>query len=117
MLNDNWVFLYVALAACVRLKDLGNSKKKDSDDQSIGSSFSLLLVSNDLMRDHFWRMRQAPKLLQWRDAVLWKYAILYPGRHRLKVKSASESTSNTDEGKLNGAGEASEASTNNLKDM
>ena len=71
-LNDDWVFMYVALTMCLR-----KQKKMENESQ-------IWLVSNDLMRDHFWRMKQEPDLILWREASLCKYHIMYPDRHMVE---------------------------------
>lgn len=66
-LNDDWVLMYVCLTMTI------NAVRRKSD--------LPLLVSNDLMRDHFWLMRQNPGLLLWSEAHLMHYRITYPERH------------------------------------
>jgi len=66
-LNDDWVVMYVCIT--MTLQALRNGHKP------------VYLVSNDYMRDHFWRMRQEPGLVLWREAHLTNYRIVYPERH------------------------------------
>ena len=64
-LNDDWIFLYVAIKI---------SLKK-------GSKINpLWLVSNDQMRDHFWRLGGDLTLLHWRELHGCKFSIVYPDR-------------------------------------
>ncbi|CAD7943043.1 unnamed protein product [Amoebophrya sp. A25] len=72
-LNDDWIFLYVAVYLCLKQKTNKNINGSCAEGED-GSSL-LWLVSNDLMRDHFFRMRQHPSLLQWRDQHLCKYGV------------------------------------------
>merc|ERR1719234_2079289 len=68
-LNDDWVVMYLCIT--MTLQALRRN----------GSTDGVVLVSNDQMRDHYWRMRQSPTLLLWREAHLMTYKIVYPERH------------------------------------
>ncbi|CAD7952670.1 unnamed protein product [Amoebophrya sp. A120] len=80
-LNDDWVFLYTAIKICALKKTSHEREIKINSMTNINSPKEttppkeLYLISNDLMRDHFFRMRHHPSLLQWRDQHLCKFNV------------------------------------------
>lgn len=57
-INDDWVALYIAVAMCLRgVQDVQ-------------------FVTNDELRDHFWRMRQPVAFQTWRERHITRYQIL-----------------------------------------
>ncbi|EER08607.1 multidrug resistance pump, putative [Perkinsus marinus ATCC 50983] len=68
--NDDWFWMYAAIRCEEQARALAKNENRTAD--------KVFVISNDLMRDHFWRMMVPQSFLRWRERHVCRVRITFP---------------------------------------
>ncbi|KAF4664704.1 hypothetical protein FOL47_005011 [Perkinsus chesapeaki] len=68
--NDDWFWMYAAIRCEEQARELAKKEGKEPE--------RVFVISNDLMRDHFWRMMVPQSFLRWRERHVCRVKITFP---------------------------------------